>query len=127
MTEYTKEHAKSGLEDKLPKIEVFPSHFKKYEVVITTDEFTSICPKTGLPDFGTIHIKYLPNKTCIELKSLKMYLTAYRNIGIFNENLVNRILDDLISACSPLSAEVIGEFKSRGGLETTVSARYPRK
>ena len=124
---YTKEHSKSGLKDKLPKIDVFPNHFKKYEVEIHTSEFTSICPKTGLPDFGKITVHYSPKKSLIELKSFKMYLLGYRNLGIFNENIVNRILDDVVSACNPEWAEVLGEFTSRGGLSTTVVVRYPRK
>jgi len=124
---YTKEHSLSGLKNKLPRIDVFPSHFKKYEVEISMPEFTSICPKTGLPDFGKIIIHYMPKKSCIELKSFKMYLLAYRNIGIFNENAVNRILDDIAAACKPEWVEVLGEFTARGGLSTTVVARYPRK
>ncbi len=124
---YTKQHSESGLKDKLPMIEVFPNHFKKYEIEILTPEFTSICPKTGLPDFGKITVHYMPKNSCVELKSFKMYLLAYRNLGIFNENAVNRILDDLVSSCKPEWAEVMGEFTSRGGLSTTVVARYPRK
>ncbi len=127
MGQYTNEHSKSGLSDKLPKIEVFPNHFKKYEVEIFTPEFTSICPKTGLPDFGKITVHYSPKKALIELKSFKMYLLAYRNVGIFNENVVNRILDDIVKSCYPEWTEVMGEFTARGGLSTTVVARYPRK
>ncbi|OGC10406.1 NADPH-dependent 7-cyano-7-deazaguanine reductase QueF [candidate division WOR-1 bacterium RIFOXYC2_FULL_37_10] len=125
--EYTEIHAKSGIETKLPPIYTFPNHYKKYDVEITTDEFTSICPKTGLPDFGKIKLIYRPNKSCIELKSFKMYLLGYRNVGIFNENLVNRILDDIVKECNPVWAQVVGEFTSRGGLKTSVTAKYPRK
>jgi 7-cyano-7-deazaguanine reductase len=124
---YTKSHSESGLKDKLPAIEVFPNHFKKYEIEILTPEFTSICPKTGFPDFGKITVHYMPHKSCVELKSFKMYLLAYRNLGIFNENAVNRILNDIVSASKPEWAEVMGEFTSRGGLSTTVVARFPRK
>lgn len=121
---YTKEHAKSGLKEKLPKIECFPNQFKGYEVTISNPEFTSICPKTGLPDFGTIYIIYMPDKSCLELKSLKMYLLGYRNLGIFNENAVNRILKDCVAACKPKWMRVTGEFMPRGGIATKVEAKY---
>lgn len=125
--EYTEKHAKAGLSEELPRIEAFPNHFKKYEIQIVVPEFTSICPKTGLPDFGVITIKYQPRKSCLELKSFKMYMLAYRNLGIFNENAVNRILDDLVAACRPIQAEVVGNFNPRGGMNIIVSARYPRR
>jgi 7-cyano-7-deazaguanine reductase len=125
--EYTEKHAKAGLGEKLPRIEAFPNHFKKYEIEIVVPEFTSICPKTGLPDFGKITIRYQPRKMCLELKSLKMYLLAYRNVGIFNENAVNRILQDIVAACKPAKAEVNGVFNPRGGIDITVTARYPRR
>lgn len=86
-----------------------------------------MCPKTGLPDCGTITIEYLPGKWCVELKSLKMYLLAYRNLGIFYENAVNRILDDFCGACRPVSATVTGQFTARGGMHSRVVARWPRK
>jgi len=124
---YTKEHSVSGLKEKLPQINTFPNHFSKYEIEINMPEFTSICPKTGLPDFGKISIHYMPKKACIELKSFKMYLLAYRNLGIFNENVVNRILNDIVAACKPEWAEVMGEFTARGGLTTSVVASFPRK
>jgi 7-cyano-7-deazaguanine reductase len=88
-------------------------------------EFTSMCPKTGLPDFGTINIRYRPDKLCLELKSLKGYFTAYRNLGIFYENAVNRILNDIVNACRPVSATVTGEFNTRGGMRSLIEARYP--
>ncbi len=122
---YTKSHAKSGLNAKLPKIAAFESQFKDYEVTIIEPEFTSVCPKTGLPDFGTITIKYLPDKYCLELKSLKMYFNAYRNLGIFMENSVNKILEDVVSACKPKKASVLGDFNARGGIKTVVEAKYP--
>lgn len=122
---YTKSHAKSGLNAKLPKIAVFKNQFNGYEVTIIEPEFTSVCPKTGLPDFGTITIKYVPHKYCLELKSLKMYFNAYRNIGIFMENSVNKILEDVVSACKPKKASVLGDFNARGGIKTVVEAKYP--
>lgn len=126
MANYTKKHAQAGIKAKLPKIECFPSQYKCYEINISVPEFTSICPKTGLPDFGTITIRYMPDKRCLELKSLKFYLLAYRNLGIFYENAVNRILDDLAAACRPKWLEVRGEFKPRGGIRTEVLVKYPR-
>ena len=122
---YTKSHARSGLDAKLPKIETFPNQFKDYEITIVEPEFTSVCPKTGLPDFGTITIKYVPNKFCPELKSLKMYFNAYRNIGIFMENSTNRILKDFVAACKPKRASIVGDFNPRGGIKTVVEAKYP--
>ncbi len=122
---YTKSHAKSGLNAKLPKIAVFESQFTDYEITIIEPEFTSVCPKTGLPDFGTITIKYVPDKYCLELKSLKMYFNAYRNIGIFMENSVNKILEDVVGACKPKTASVLGDFNARGGIKTVVEAKYP--
>lgn len=117
--------AKAGLKEKLPSIETFPNQFPDYEINIEIPEFTSICPKTGLPDFGSIVINYVPRSLCLELKSLKMYILAYRDLGIFYENAVNRILKDIVSACRPVSAIVRGEFNPRGGLISTVEARYP--
>lgn len=121
-----KEHATSGLKERLPKIEWFENQYKDYEVTIIIPEFTSKCPKTGLPDFGTITIRYCPNQRCVELKSLKMYICGYRDIGIFYENAVNRILEDFVASCKPVWAEVKGEFNPRGGMRSIVVARYPR-
>ena len=126
MTGYTKKHAQAGIKTRLPKIECFPNQYKNYEINISNPEFTSICPKTGLPDFGTIFIRYMPDKLCLELKSLKFYFLAYRNLGIFYENAVNRILDDAVSACRPKWMEVRGEFNPRGGIKSEVVARFPR-
>ncbi len=95
-------------------------------ITIETDEFTSICPKTGMPDFGKITVQYLPDKRIIELKSLKLYLHRYRNVGIFQENAVNKILEDLVKSCSPKVMVVIGEFNARGGLRTRITARFER-
>ena len=124
MPEYTEQHAKSGLEAALPTIECWPNQFPDYEISIVMPEYTAICPKTGLPDFGTITIKYRPDKLCLELKSLKAYFQAYRNLGIFYENAVNRILRDVVTACRPLEAKVIGEFSSRGGMRSVVQAEH---
>jgi len=94
------------------------------EIRISQPEFTSVCPMTGLPDFGTITIVYCPDKKIVELKSLKYYFLQYRNVGIFYEHLVNRILDDLVLKLEPKQMDVFGEFTSRGGIETMVSASY---
>ena len=123
---YTPKPAKSGLDFSFPEIETWPNQYRGYEITISIPEYTSICPRTGLPDFGTITIHYLPAKRCLELKSLKYYILAYRSLGIFYENAVNRILDDVVRACRPKWAVVRGEFTTRGGMRTTVEARHPR-
>jgi 7-cyano-7-deazaguanine reductase len=125
MADYTEEHARSGIDANLPDIECWPNQFPGYEIITVMPEFTSICPKTGLPDFGTITIRYKPDKLCLELKSLKNYFTAYRNLGIFYENAVNRILRDIVHACRPVSLKVTGEFTARGGMRSTIEAEYP--
>ena len=94
-------------------------------MAITIPEFTSICPKTGLPDFATLVVTYIPDAHCVELKSFKEYLLAYRNLGIFNENVVNRVLADLVAATLPRRMSVRGVFTPRGGIQTTVEARWP--
>lgn len=124
--EYGEKEARAGLKTRLPEIETFPNQFPDYEITIEIPEYTSVCPKTGLPDFGIITIRYIPDKKVMELKSLKMYILAYRNLGIFYENAVNRILEDVVKACQPKKALVRGEFTPRGGLSSTVEARYPR-
>jgi 7-cyano-7-deazaguanine reductase len=121
------EHARSGLDAPLPPIRSFPSQFSDYEVTITIPEYTAICPKTGQPDFGTIVIRYVPDRLCVELKSLKLYIQGYRNVGIFYENAVNRILRDFVKVCRPLRATVTGEFNVRGGMRSTIEVRYERK
>jgi 7-cyano-7-deazaguanine reductase len=125
--QYTPQHAGSGVSADFPEIETWENQYRGYEITISIPEYTSICPRTHLPDFGTITIHYLPDKLCLELKSLKYYILAYRNLGIFYENAVNRILDDVARACLPRWAVVRGEFTTRGGMHTTVEARYPRK
>ncbi len=122
----TTKEARAGLKEKLPPIETFPNQFPDYEIKIEFSEFTSVCPKTGLPDFGTIVIRYVPKEHCVELKSLKMYMLAYRNLGIFYENAVNRILDDIVKVSKPVRAAVSGEFNPRGGIKSVVEAHYPR-
>ena len=116
--------ASSGLEAKLPRIETWASQFPKSTITIVDPEYNAICPKTGLPDFGTITIQYEPDRRCLELKSFKMYMTAYRNVGIFYESAVNRLLDDFVAACQPRWVEVVGEFTPRGGMTTTVQCEY---
>jgi 7-cyano-7-deazaguanine reductase len=122
---YTDEHAQSGITTELPEIETWPNQFKNYQITIEIPEYTAICPKTGLPDFGTIRISYLPDKQCVELRSLKMYIHSYRNLGIFYENAVNRILKDIVAACHPVNARVTGEFTARGGLRSLIEVHYP--
>lgn len=124
MADYTVAHAKAGIDAKLPALETWPNHFRGYEITIRFPEYTSVCPKTGLPDYGAITIQYEPEKLCIELKSLKMYLLAYRSLGIFYENAVNRMLRDIVVAIRPARCSVTGEFTPRGGLTTTVVARF---
>jgi 7-cyano-7-deazaguanine reductase len=122
---YSERHAKSGVQAKLPRIETWPNQYKGYEITIEIPEYTAICPKTGLPDFGTIRLRYMPDKACLELKSLKMYIHAYRDLGIFYENAVNRILQDVVASCQPVWAIVTGEFTARGGLNSRIEAKYP--
>jgi len=124
---YTDEHAAAGVHAVLPEIETWPNQYADYEIEIVQPEFTSVCPKTGLPDFGKVVLRYVPDKVCLELKSYKMYLNAYRNLGIFQENVVNRVLEDVVKAAKPKFATVIGEFAARGGLSTTVTAIWSRK
>jgi 7-cyano-7-deazaguanine reductase len=127
MSGYTERHAASGVNAALPALETWPSQYAAdYEVVITIPEFTSICPKTGLPDFATLTITYVPDRLCVELKSLKEYVNAFRSLGIFNENVVNRVLEDLVAALRPRRMAVRGVFTPRGGIQTTVEARAPR-
>ena len=119
-------HATSGLSAKLPRIETWESQFPRTAITIVDPEYNAICPKTGLPDFGTVTVVYEPDRKVLELKSFKLYMTAYRNVGIFYENAVNRILRDLTSACRPVWMTVTGEFNARGGIRTRVEVRYDR-
>jgi 7-cyano-7-deazaguanine reductase len=111
---------------KTPRIDVWRNEYsdKDYAVRLEIPEFTCICPKTGLPDFAVIHIEYVPDKLCVELKSFKLYIVSYRNVGIYHEHAANRILDDFVNACSPRRARVEMVFNSRGGITTTVEAEY---
>jgi 7-cyano-7-deazaguanine reductase len=127
MPEYTEQHARAGIQTKLPKLEVWANQYAGYVITTRYPEYTSMCPKTGLPDYGTITIQYQPRKSCIELKSLKMYLLSYRNLGIFYENAVNKMLHDIVDAIQPDWCIVKGEFTPRGGLNTTIFARWPER
>jgi 7-cyano-7-deazaguanine reductase len=110
----------------LSAVESFPNQFsgREYEIEITCPEFTAVCPKTGQPDFGTIVITYVPARTCLELKSLKLYLFGYRDRGIFYEHSVNAILDDLVASCQPIRMKVVGQFNPRGGISSRITATY---
>ncbi len=123
---YTDDHAAAGLDFPFPEIETFQNQFASYEILIDDPEFTSVCPKTSLPDFGVITIRYMPRERCLELKSLKEYLFTYRNLGIFQENIANQVLNDVVRATDPVWALVKGDFRPRGGISTVVEAFYPR-
>jgi 7-cyano-7-deazaguanine reductase len=125
--QYTDEHAEAGLRADLPAIETWPNQYDGYEIEIEMPEFTSVCPKTGLPDHGTLRLIYTPAEHCLELKSLKMYTLAYRNLGIFQENVVNRVLADIVKAARPLQATVVGDFAARGGITTRVTSTYRQR
>lgn len=118
--------SRKGLDEKLPELDSFPNQFKDYKITLTIPEYTSICPKTGLADFGVLTLTYIPNRRCIELKSFKYYIHSYRNLGIFYENAVNRILKDFVSACKPKWVYIKGEFTARGGIRSTIEAEYGR-
>ena len=122
---YTDEHAPAGVRAPLPEIETWPNQYATgYEIEIVMPEFTSVCPRTGLPDHGKLTLRYIPDKLCLELKSLKMYTLEYRNLGIFQENVVNRMLEDVVKAVRPHSATLIGEFTPRGGVYTKITAHW---
>jgi 7-cyano-7-deazaguanine reductase len=110
-------------------LETFPNPEpgREYEIHFTCPEFTCVCPRTGQPDFATIRITYVPDKTCVELKSLKLYLWSYRDAGQFHEAVTNRILDDLVAVTRPRRMEVEGDFNVRGGIHTVVKARYAER
>lgn len=112
----------------LPAIEVVDNLVRErsYSVTFTIPEFTCVCPLTGQPDFATLHITYVPDASLIELKALKLYINAYRNVGIFHEFVTNKILDDLVAACKPQRMEIEGDFNVRGGIKTVVRAVYER-
>ncbi|MFH0731452.1 MAG: preQ(1) synthase [Candidatus Omnitrophota bacterium] len=111
---------------KTPKIDTIENKYsdKEYVVTLETAEFTCVCPKTGLPDFARVVLRYIPDKLCVELKSFKLYLYGYRNVGIFHEHIANKVLDDFISCCKPRWAQIMCEFNVRGGIKTTLEREY---
>ncbi len=113
---------------RLPEIETWENQYpdRDYRIRIEIPEFTCICPKTGLPDFASLTLEYVPDRRCVELKSLKLYVHAFRQVGIFHEHAANRVLDDFVKAVGPRFAELTGVFNARGGIATTVSVRYPQ-
>ena len=117
------------MSDKLKILEVFDNVYpdRDYSVIHTAPEFTSVCPKTGQPDFATMIIEYIPDKLCIELKSLKFYLNSYRNDGIYFESVTNKILDDLVKVCSPRYMQLTAQFNVRGGISSVVKVEYRNK
>ena len=129
-----KKSAYEGLQNKVrriktPPIETWRNQYPDREYVIQIDipEFTCICPKTGLPDFADISIRYVPDRDCVELKSLKYYTFFFRDVGIFNEHVVNKMLDDMVNSCRPRWMEITGQFNARGGIKTTVRAEYGQR
>ncbi|MBI1859895.1 MAG: NADPH-dependent 7-cyano-7-deazaguanine reductase QueF [Deltaproteobacteria bacterium] len=122
---FQKETKCRGIEA-LPLVETFenPEKGRRYDVEFTCPEWTAVCPRSGFPDFGTIRIRYQPKGSCVELKSLKLYINAYRDVGIFHEAAVNQILTDLVKACSPWQMEVQGDFNVRGNIKTIIRATY---
>jgi len=126
-TGYDENHAKS--QGETPGIDVWPNQYRdrSYTIRIIVPEFTSMCPKTGQPDFATITIVYEPDALCVELKSLKLYMQAYRNMGIFFENVANKILNEFVAACKPRRAVVVADFNPRGGIRTSVRVSYSNK
>ena len=124
-TPYTDEHAAAGLDFPFPSIETWQNQFPGYEILVDDPEFTSVCPKTGLPDFGALTVRYMPQ----QLPGVEVdegIFVRLRNIGIFQENVVNRVLEDVVKACDPVWAIVKGEFYPRGGISTVIEARWPR-
>jgi 7-cyano-7-deazaguanine reductase len=108
-------------------LETFPYEYpgREAEVVISTDEWNCVCPFSGLPDFGSLSVRYVPGQACLELKALKYYLTSFRTVGIYQEHAANRILEDLVGACSPIRMEVTLDYRVRGGIHTVVTVRFP--
>ncbi len=111
---------------KTPAIATWANQYpdREYTINMTIPEFTCVCPKTGQPDFATLHLSYVPDRRCVELKSFKLYINFFRSVGIFHEHAVNRILDDFVKACEPRKASLTGDFNTRGGIHTAVSAQY---
>lgn len=127
MTGYTDDHAASGVDAPMPAIETWvnPYRGREYTIEVRCPGFTSVCPKTGLPDFATLTVSYAPDRVCLELKSFKLYFLNYRTLGIFQENAANKIRDDVVFAARPIRARLEGRFKARGGITTRVEAEYP--
>lgn len=116
-----------GAEAITPEVlETFPYEYplRRAEVVITTDEWSCVCPFSGLPDYGTLTVRYVPRTMCLELKSVKYYLTSFRSVGIYQEHAANRLLEDLVRACQPVEMEVTLDYRLRGGIHTVVTVRY---
>lgn len=122
-------HQKKFLAAKLPELEVVDNHYagREYVVKFEIPEFTCVCPKTGHPDFATLTLEYVPGRKLVELKSLKLYIEAYRNVGVFHEHVANKVLDDLVAATQPLRARLTADFNVRGGIHTVVTASYKWK
>jgi len=120
---------RAGVASSPGPIECFPNQHadRDYEIQIVAPEFTAVCPRTGQPDFATLTLTYVPDKRCLELKSLKLYLQSYRNRGIFHEQVTNAILDDLVRSCAPREMTLVGAFNARGGISTTVTAHYVKR
>lgn len=117
-----------GPEKVTPEVlETFPYEYpeREVEVEVLTDEWSCVCPFSGLPDFGTLRVRYVPDRDCLELKSLKYYLTSFRNVGIYQEHAANRLLEDLVAACRPRRMSVELDYRLRGGLHTVVTVRWP--
>ena len=124
MANYTSAHARAGIGTKLPRLQTWPNQFPGYRIITRFPEYTSVCPKTGQPDFGTLTFTYVPDKKCVELKSLKLYLQQFRNEGIFYEFATNRILDDFVAVVQPRRVVLMAEFSARGGLTTNVTVSF---
>jgi len=118
----------NNIDPKYTDLEVVENQYgdRDYIINIEIPEFNCVCPKTGLPDFGTIYIQYTPNKHIVELKSLKLYVVKFRNLGIFHEHVTNRILDDFKKACKPKKINITGDFHPRGGIKTIVKAKWKK-
>ena len=125
--EEKKKFSRKGLDAKLPPLDIFPNQFPDYRITLHVPEYTSMCPKTGQPDFANLTLTYVPKGWCVELKSFKLYIHAYRSLGIFYENAVNRILKDFAAACKPKWARLVGEFTPRGGIRSTIEAEFGRR
>ncbi len=118
--------SRKGLDVKLPEMDIFPNQFPDYKITLSIPEYTSMCPKTGQADFADVTLVYIPNKSCVELKSFKLYIHAYRNLGIFYENAINRILKDFTAVCKPKWAYIKGDFTPRGGISSIIEAEFGR-